>query len=764
MLDISKAFATSSETVIGFFQEPGLGFYIPLYQREYSWDSENIEQLMEDVCQGVENLLDHGDEIHFLGTILRVKEDNPQQNINPQDPRAFPTRIDNVIDGQQRISTIALLGTLIYRRLHLLDRKFPSEYPFNTILTEIIPSKLRNLLELFSVDLRRGTPSKKPIVIRGSVDRWTLDETLEDHYESPVAKYLMSVLRAIHNREDIPRPPGEDGSRKVAANLRLMDRWLSAIENSHLSLDDDGLNFPPAWTLLERISENHIWDYPRNELRDIVFDEDEDSPEKSALCSLTQLLVFSHYLLDRCCFTVIDPVSKDWAFDMFQSLNATGTPLTAIETFRPMVVNVADASDGGFAGSRIQAFLSDVDILLQRENSAAQKAKLTNEFLTAFAYAHDGTKLSRRFSQQRKWLERQYAECTDNTARENFVRNMSDVAIYLKEILDFDHEEIYTLPGLGELSKDQKELATFCVLYLQDAGHKMAHTLLCRFYSNVRREATEASVEFLAACKAIVAFYTLWRSALPNRGLDEVYRHILRGDSTSNIVPMSWKGNPSDFTIENLKRYLREVLSQKGIGEKTNWLSRSTQFFRLDNAKPVCRFGLFMTVQNTKVDETHPGLMQESRTGYAPNYLTPDMWRGKHLRTIEHVAPQGGTTDWDPRFYENDNFQQVGNLTLLPARVNTSAGNRNWRAKWIYFSHLAEKDPDRLNELERLANSYGVQLNQDTIQLLRDTDYSHHIEPLVKVGIAGQWDLELVEARTRRICDLLWDRVWPWLT
>lgn len=763
MIDISKAFATSSETVIGFFQEPGVGFYIPLYQRDYSWDRENIEQLMEDICQGVENLLEYTDDIHFLGTILRVKEDNPQQNINPQDPRAFPTRIDNIIDGQQRISTIALLGTLIYRKLLFLNRKFPPEHPFTAILTEIIPSKLRNFMELFSVDLRRGAPSQKPIVIRGSLDRWSLDEVLEDHYNSPIAKYLMSVQRAIHNRDDFPRFPRGDGFKQVTANLRLIDSWLTKIENTHLSSDDDGLNFPPARTLLNHISENHIWDYSRQELREIVFDEDDNSPEKNALCSLIQLLVFSHYLLDRCCFTVIDPVSKDWAFDMFQSLNATGTPLTAIETFRPMVVNLADTADGGFAGSRIQGFLSEVDTLLQRETTAAQKSKLTNEFLTVFAYAHDGTKLSRRFSQQRKWLERRYTECAGQGDREDFVSHMSEVAIYLKEIFDFDHESINTFPGLNEISRDQKELATVCVLYLQDSGHKMANTLLSRFYSCVLREETAASANFLAACQAITAFYTIWRAALPNRGLDDVYRHLLRGDPGLRISRMSWTGESVDFNVENLKNYLRHALDRRGIGTKIDWLSRATQFFRFDNAKPVCRFGLFMTAQNTKDDESYPGLMKESRTGYAPNYLTPEMWQGKNLRTIEHIAPQGSTPNWEPNLYENDNYQQVGNLTLLPARVNTSASNRDWKAKWIYFSHLAENDESQLAELERLAEVHGVELNQDTIQLLRDTNFSHHIQPLVNVRIDGEWNLELVQARTNRICELLWDRLWPWL-
>lgn len=57
MIDISKAFAPTSEPISGFFQQPGAAYYIPLYQREYSWESENVEQLMEDIFNGVKSLV-----------------------------------------------------------------------------------------------------------------------------------------------------------------------------------------------------------------------------------------------------------------------------------------------------------------------------------------------------------------------------------------------------------------------------------------------------------------------------------------------------------------------------------------------------------------------------------------------------------------------------------------------------------------------------------------------------------------------------------
>ena len=66
-MDISRAFQTSSETISYFFTQGGTGYYIPLYQRKYSWDNENIDQLMDDICSGVFDLLSSQDKIHFMG-------------------------------------------------------------------------------------------------------------------------------------------------------------------------------------------------------------------------------------------------------------------------------------------------------------------------------------------------------------------------------------------------------------------------------------------------------------------------------------------------------------------------------------------------------------------------------------------------------------------------------------------------------------------------------------------------------------------------
>lgn len=763
MVDISKAFGTSSKPLVGFFQEPGLAFYIPLYQRDYSWDKENIEQLMEDICQGVENLLNNDQEIRFLGTIIRVTE-RDRHNINPRDDRAIPTRVDKIIDGQQRISTIALLGALMYAKLKEIDKRLPDNEPYGLIKREIIQSRMEMLVDIFSFDLTRGNPRRKPVIIRGAVDSWTLDGHNSDHYKSPIASYIASVITSIENKKKSTFPSIPRGTR-IGDNLALMKQYLDDIGAVGASRGKN-VDFPNAQEILNKIEESYIWDYPRQEACAVVMNESDTSNERKYLISLVQLLAFTHFFLHRCCFTVIDPVSDDWAFDMFQSLNATGTPLTAIETFKPLVVNVAE-HHSGFKGSAFEGYFSTIDELFKKEKTAAQKTKLTNDYLTTLSHIFEGNKLARQFSSQRKWLEKRFNDLTSLSAKEAFVQRMADVATYLADLRDFNPDDKMALPALedSEMERNDKELATLCTLYLNDANHAMAHTILSRFYAYLLRQYEGSAKEFVEACKSIVAFYTLWRTAYSNSGLDDAYRRILRGNKDKNIEPMAWLGDYSLFTSSRLKELLRDELVEKNIGTKDEWLKRAIQFFHYDfSGQHLCRFSLLIIANDTVPDNEYAGLVLKGRNSIT-NYLTPEIWNKRDFSTVEHIAPQRPPTDsiWDKSFYEEDRFQSIGNLTLLPDSINKSAGNKSWKAKYIYYMHLSEKNPVELERLQHLAVEHGVELAEQTINLLCNATTSYHLESIINVGLHSDWNADLVDMRTKRICQILWDRLAEWL-
>lgn len=85
--------------------EEKVKYVVPKYQREYIWGKENWEYLLND-------LLD-SDGGHFLGSILCVDKSKDALGIRPLE----------IIDGQQRLTTISLLYATIYNKFLELDRK-----------------------------------------------------------------------------------------------------------------------------------------------------------------------------------------------------------------------------------------------------------------------------------------------------------------------------------------------------------------------------------------------------------------------------------------------------------------------------------------------------------------------------------------------------------------------------------------------------------------------------------------------------------------
>ena len=470
MINIATAFPTNSETIFDFFQRREAGYYIPLYQRLYSWDNENIDQLMEDICNGVISLANESDSdrtIHFLGTIILVVEKNARKNIDPQDPRALPDPIKNVIDGQQRISTMALLACCLYKKIYDLNKKLPDEGEFSSLKNKVVPKTyLEKLENIFSLELGSGNPEKKPRIIRGSVNQWTLEGS-DENYQSSVSSFLAQFIRSIHNNQEDPlSPPIElpsfNTKNNVSRNVSRINSWLRKVEQAHNSNKTSSFDFPEASNVLEIVGEANIWSYERQEITNLLKSAGSQGERiRGSLKSIVQLLGFTHYFLRRCCFTIIIPESENWAFDMFQSLNATGTPLTALETFKPEVV-ARIGSDSKFKDSASAKYFSHIDDLLGEERTASSKNKLTNDFLTLFGTSLDGSKQpARQFSRQRRWLSEKYSSCETINDKEEFIHRMSDTALYWKNAINFNSNRLLSIEGLDDVEERLERSSSF---------------------------------------------------------------------------------------------------------------------------------------------------------------------------------------------------------------------------------------------------------------------------------------------------------------
>ncbi|KNA41348.1 hypothetical protein ERYG_02496 [Escherichia coli M114] len=72
------------------------GYYlIPIYQRNYAWRAEQIEQLISDIQGSVVG----GQDDYFLGNLVVIKRGREDEF--------------EVIDGQQRLTTLYLLLTFL---------------------------------------------------------------------------------------------------------------------------------------------------------------------------------------------------------------------------------------------------------------------------------------------------------------------------------------------------------------------------------------------------------------------------------------------------------------------------------------------------------------------------------------------------------------------------------------------------------------------------------------------------------------------------
>ncbi|WQT70421.1 DUF262 domain-containing protein [Helicobacter pylori] len=96
-------------TVNEFFALPGTIFSIPVYQRNYTWEEENCEKLLQDIISISQNK-----KTHFMGSITYI--------LHWIDDEKSLRQLQEfvIIDGQQRITTIMLL-------LKAIETKIPNE-------------------------------------------------------------------------------------------------------------------------------------------------------------------------------------------------------------------------------------------------------------------------------------------------------------------------------------------------------------------------------------------------------------------------------------------------------------------------------------------------------------------------------------------------------------------------------------------------------------------------------------------------------------
>ena len=159
---------------------------------------------------------------------------------------------------------------------------------------------------------------------------------------------------------------------------------------------------------------------------------------------------------------------------MFQSLNATGTPLTAMETFLPEVMQAEEKAGNSWHETPSCDSMGEIHKLFEITTTNEQKNRRTNELLGTFALCYDGQKLSNKFSEQRRWITGIYdQELHTINGKRDFLEKLAQTTNffyfgwYMEDMAVSDY--INGLEGYCD-----GEMASFLIRYLRDASSRLS--------------------------------------------------------------------------------------------------------------------------------------------------------------------------------------------------------------------------------------------------------------------------------------------------
>lgn len=783
---MAQPFKHDAASLLDFYSQSGRGFYVPYYQRNYSWDEENATKLIEDIFSSIKRTLSKPENSIFLGTVILHDEKNVQTGVHSDTPNLL-TKVANVVDGQQRITSIAMLACVIEEQINQkvieLNALSGSAPEFSILATELT-DELPNLRKFFSVEITKtgAQPNLKPKIIRaGDVsanpvsDQWTLKGDINHFYRSNTSSFLSKFIAG----NTVNTIPTDDrvGSvlrvfqEKISQEIQSADANLASGLLSANGVTDGSLQnfmaYPPTWSNINALPQN----------------------EQSIYFGGMLLLAACSFLKNSCHLVVIECLDLGLAFDMFQSLNATGTPLTAFEVFKPQIVKTW----GTGYSTAIKPQVDRIEKVFETESNASDKEELTDKVIVSSALVFNGLERSRRFSEERDWLtdtlENSLTAGSPSQKSIDFVTSIADQAEYFLTFVkprkspknSANFSLCNHLMSMG-LNATQADRAALCIFYLKDAGHQFAHTVLSVFYAKLLRaqsvatSKTASAAEFVEICEATAAFFTLYMGAQHGRFPDADYRALFQS-TAGNISVDTGSANQTATFVKDA--YRRALENQRIYNSGNSAVARQIWVdLAKENAwyarKAVCRFALLVSAHDAAPDISHgkEGFFTNGMPSSA-DLLNCRVWHSSDYEVIEHVATREQPSTikfpghFDPTIYPGNYsiVDKIGNLTLLSGQVNSSIYSE-WPDKVFYYWNLTMPSSTAAGPTgAALATSLGIGSVPPALStLVAASKFLSHLAPLAYRGQKGLlWDSAFIAKRSEHLCQRVFDKLDAWL-
>lgn len=793
-----KIFDAESEGLYDFVSKNGRGLYIPPYQRDYAWDKTNVERLIDDTIQGLNALLKRPDEsITFIGTIIAMN-DSKKSTISPLVKNQVYTQVMSVIDGQQRLTTLLMLclALLLEVEVQWADLKkgkaTGSDETRQWLETRV--NDMRGLLSQMLAERQNngeGEFRHFPKMIRAFVDTWSY-EADKAMYNSPISWLLFEFVRFREQPDanwakfsnvlkETAEGAANEGQRKhFIKMLKVMRDKLRNLPSDDefpellgIVQDDDkqdtlfGEEFPESMkTALESILSPQL----------VIANAAAQAGEKpsaeeirsrkwwEASTNLVSLLFFSKFALERITLVVVTATTEDFAFDVFEALNTTGQPLTALETFVPKVVQSVGMTK--YNSSEEKKQLEIAGDYIRKVNRADERQKRSADLLVAFALAELGEKRSKNLADQRRFMREAFDGYGDRKQQQEFIRHLAELSRFFDTVW---------VNGADKPKVDGLQLpdpAALCLRFLVDFGHTITAPLLAQYAADVglQKDATERKKALSTFCEivqAVTAFTVLWRASRSTTDrIDQVYRDLMSKGSPDHGVPALARGKRGEGPLPSVKA-IQSALAARlhadrkqlgaNIAGKTEWIDKAVLQPLWEINTTLARFVLLIAFHD--VVEGANGHLTQGKAG-CNSTLTLDAWVGEQFASIEHIAPRSKAKGWSPDLYQDEEFERLGNLTLVPTRCNSSLSDRPWEQKRLLFTALSAKTEDEAKAILKAMSDAGVDVTAVASNIYSG-QYLPHVHTIGSVH--GDWNLDAVNARGKELADFVWQRIAPWV-
>lgn len=737
-------------------------FYVPLYQRDFSWKKEDRQRFREDIQMGLSSFVKSGgsgdkESLTFLGSMISYRDTDENIKLGGNGDWHVPSAdLCAVIDGQQRLTMFMLMSVALHD--YIRTRQGGGEEWLQMKAEEM----LKSTAKIFQIESDLGGNHHYfPRMIRQDCDVWSRKEG-KALYASPLSHY-------VHAYGEFSRKPANSGEtchkqirphkfpsdpeREIQSKnfVRLADEIVEDIALTCSGWQD----IPDIREILKN----------KDAMRALQIRELPDDCVKTLKTEkqleLARAVVLSAYALRRVFFVATETTNEGLAFDIFESLNTTGQPLTAYETFKPDVIQFENAQKG-YKDSLSAEYLGEIDGILRTVTNSPRKESLTSEILVAFALSETGDKLSRKIRDQRTYLRSEFgAPDLSVDDKRGFSGRMMEAAVWLateksdkKWTLRRLLEEVIGSDG-GVVPEEEVEGADFCLDFINAASHKISRGVFLRFYHAAKHapaeEKMQKCIELLRAIKATAAFFALFRGIGGRSSrVERCHRGIMGGVEEFPAdkfpeLPFCHSGKKAP-NLQVLQRAFGYYLNAKGgVKCADDWVKKSAEIPLYEDEKDVAKFLVMVASNNTDMDDDAPGCIKPVNPGVHPRIIASGSWKKEDHETVEHIVPQSKASQLGV-----GNPHCLGNLTLLSKRANSILGADEWEKRQPIYFALSAKTPAETEKAKKATAFLG---KGEQVYLLQ----KRYLPMTRTLAFCEEFTNSEVESRHRNLAKLAWE-------